>query len=51
MKNQKIRTDTGIELSFPTAYFENPDKIEFINNPDGTISIEIKHVGKITNRS
>lgn len=50
MKNQRIRTDTGIELSFPTEYFENPDKIAFINNPDGTISIEIKHVGKITNR-
>ena len=51
MKNQKIRTDTGIELTFPTEYSENPDKIEFINNPDGTISIEIKHIAKITNRS
>ena len=50
MKNQKIRTDTGIELTFPTEYSENPDKIEFINNPDGTISIEIKHIVKITNR-
>lgn len=50
MKNQKIRTDTGIELTFPTEYFENPDLIEFINHPDGTISIEIKKIGKITNR-
>lgn len=49
MKNQKIRTDTGIELTFPTEYFENPDLIEFINHPDGTISIEIKKIGKITN--
>ncbi len=50
MKNQKIKTDTGIELIFPTEYFQNPELIEFINHPDGTISIEIKKVGKITNR-
>lgn len=50
MKNQKIRTDTGIEVSFPTEYFENPEMIEFINHPDGTISIEIKNIGKIINR-
>ena len=50
MKNQKIRTDTGIELTFPTEYFENPELIEFINHPDGTISIEIKKVGKIINK-
>lgn len=51
MKNQRIRTDSGIEISFPTEYSGNPDVIEFINNPDGTISIEIKHIEKITNRS
>ena len=46
MKNQRIKTDTGIELSFPTTYFQNPEIIEFINHPDGTISIEIKNIGK-----
>lgn len=50
MKNQKIKTDTGIELTFPTEYFENPNMIEFINHENGTISIEIKNIGKITNR-
>lgn len=50
MKNQKIRTDTGIELTFPTEYYQNPEMIEFINKPDGTISIEIRNVGKIINR-
>jgi hypothetical protein len=49
-KNHKIKTDTGIELSFPVDYFENKNYIEFINNPDGTISIELKNIGKITNR-
>ncbi len=50
LKNQRIRTDTGIELIFPTEYFSSPDFIEFTNHPDGTISIELKQIGKITNR-
>ena len=49
-KNHRIKTDTGIELSFPVDYFENKDYIEFINNVDGTLSIEIKNIGKITNK-
>lgn len=51
MKNQKLKTDTGIELSFPVEYFQNPDLIDFIKHEDGTITIEIKHIGKILNRS
>lgn len=49
-KSHKIKTDTGIELVFPVDYFENKDFIEFINNPDGTISIELKNIGKIVNK-
>lgn len=49
-KNHKIKTDTGIELTIPTEYFENEKFIEFINNDDGTISIELKNIGKIINR-
>lgn len=49
-KSHKIKTDTGIEITFPADYFQNHDYLEFINNPDGTISIEIKNVGKITNK-
>ncbi len=49
-KSQKIKTDTGIEITFPVNYFHNKDYIEFINNPDGTISIQIKNIGKIINR-
>ncbi|MGM9971705.1 MAG: nucleoid-associated protein [Anaeroplasmataceae bacterium] len=48
--NHKITTDTGIEITFPSEYYENDNYITFINNPDGTISIEIKNVGKITNK-
>lgn len=49
-RSHKIKTDTGIEITFPSEYVENTDYIQFINNPDGTISIELKNIGKITNR-
>lgn len=49
-KNHKIKTDTGIEISFPVDYFKNTDYIEFINNTDGTLSIELRNIGKITNK-
>lgn len=50
MRVQKIKTDTGVEINFPPDYYENTDKMEFINNPDGTISIIIKNIGRIENR-
>lgn len=49
-KRHRIKTDTGIELIIPSDFFENSDLIEFINNPNGTISISIKNVSKILNR-
>lgn len=49
-KTHKIKTDTGIEINFPVDVFEDKGKIEFMNNPDGTVSIIIKNVSKITNK-
>lgn len=49
-KNHKIKTDTGIEITFPVDYFDNKDYIEFINNPDGTIAIQLKNIGSIINK-
>lgn len=49
-RTHKIRTDTGIEISFPVDYFDNQEYMAFINNPDGTLSIELKNIGKIMNR-
>jgi hypothetical protein len=49
-RNHKIQTDTGIEIEFPVDYFNDLNKLEFINNPDGTVSILIKNVGKIINK-
>ncbi len=49
-KSHKIKTDTGIEISVPSDFFNNPNIIEFVNNPNGTISIQIKNIGKIINK-
>ncbi|MHC1750822.1 MAG: nucleoid-associated protein [Cellulosilyticaceae bacterium] len=48
--SHKLKTNTGIELKFPTQLFQNPNYIEFINNPDGTISILLKNIAEIINQ-
>ena len=50
MRSHKLKTDTGIEIKIPTEYLQDNRYVEFINNPDGTISIALKHIGKIVNR-
>lgn len=48
-RKQKIKTDIGIEINLPIEYYNDPDKVEFITNIDGTISLVMKNIGKITN--
>ncbi|MGL4452354.1 MAG: nucleoid-associated protein, partial [Sarcina sp.] len=48
--SHKLKTNTGIEIKMPTDMIQNPNFIEFMNNPDGTISIVIKNVGQIINK-
>lgn len=50
VRNHKIRTDTGIEISFPAEIGSNSDYIEFVNEPNGLISIELKKISSIENR-
>ena len=47
----KLKTDTGIELTIPTDYFDNTEFVEFNNNEDGTLSITLKHISNIINRA
>lgn len=49
-KTHKIKTDKGIELIVPVDYYQNKDYIEFINNEDGTLSIQINNIGEILNK-
>lgn len=46
----KIRTDTGIEITFPAEYSRNPEYLTFTSESDGTISIQLKNIGHIENR-
>ena len=46
-RTQKLVTDDGIEIKIPVAYLTSDDKIEFLNNPDGTISILLKSIREI----
>lgn len=50
LKKQKLTTDTGIEITVPAEYFRDEQFIAFKTHPDGTTSIEIRHIGKITNK-
>lgn len=49
-KNHKIRTDTGIEITFPAEYSKNPEYLSFTSEADGTISIQLKNIGHLENR-
>ena len=49
-RTHKIKTDIGIEISIPIDYFQNKDYVEFFNNPDGTLSIELKNIGKLMDK-
>lgn len=46
-KTQKLVTDNGIEIKVPVSYLSNKNKIEFITNTDGTISILFKNISNI----
>ena len=47
---QNLITDTGIEIRIPMEQYQNKDKVDFITNPDGTISVLIKNIGSIISK-
>lgn len=47
---QKLKLSNGIELIVPIEVYQNPDLFEFINNPDGTMSVAIKNVEEVISR-
>ena len=49
-KSHRIRTDTGIELAFPSEYARRPELISFETEQDGTMRIVIKGIARIENR-
>ncbi len=50
MSMQRIKTDTGVEITFPIEYMEESDKLEIVHARDGMMLIAIKNVTHIQNR-
>ncbi|WP_130810485.1 nucleoid-associated protein [Olsenella sp. Marseille-P4559] len=49
-RTHRIRTDTGVEIAFPSELAERPGYIDFAHQEDGSISIVISNVARIENR-
>lgn len=50
LEKQFLTTDSGIEINIPMEEYKNPDRVEFITNQDGTISVLIKNINHITTK-
>ncbi len=46
-EKQYLTTDSGIEINIPMEQYNNPENVEFITNPDGTISVLIKNINHL----
>lgn len=44
-ETQCLTTDTGIEIKIPMSEYNDPQRVEFITNSDGTVSVLIKNIG------
>ena len=49
-EKQHLLTDTGIEITIPMEEYNNKDRVQFITNPDGTISILIQNIGELISK-
>jgi hypothetical protein len=47
---QYLKTDTGIEINIPMEQYQDANQVEFLTNPDGTISVIIKNINKVSTR-
>jgi len=46
-QKQCLYTDTGIEIKIPMDRYKDSESVEFITNPDGTVSVLIKNIGRL----
>lgn len=47
LKKQKLVTDSGISIVLPIGYMQDQSHVEFITNPDGSLSILLKNITHI----
>ncbi len=50
MKKQRLVTGEGIEIKLPASFLSRKDKVEFMSNMDGTISILLKNISEIVDK-
>lgn len=48
--NIKLVTDSGIEISFPAEYYKDGEHMSILNNPDGTLSIQINNISGLVSK-
>lgn len=48
LEKQFLVTDTGIEINIPMEQYQDAGSVEFISNPDGTISVLIKNIAHLS---
>ena len=46
-QKQHLYTDSGIEIKIPMDCYSDSDRVEFITNSDGTVSVLIKNIGHL----
>ena len=49
-RSHRIRTDTGVEIAFPSELAEKPGYLDFATDSEGRITITVGNVAKIENR-
>lgn len=49
-RSHKIRTDTGVEITFPSELADKPGYLDFSTDADGRITITVGNVASIENR-
>lgn len=44
LEKQSVKATGGIEIKIPAELYRDPNAVEFINNPDGTVSLLVKNI-------
>ena len=49
-RKQKFKLDNGIEIFIPMEVYQDSSAVEFVNQPDGSLSVIIKNIDEIKNK-
>ncbi|GAB6107910.1 nucleoid-associated protein [Fusibacter bizertensis] len=46
-RTQRLKTASGVEIILPFEYVSRSENLSIVNNPDGSVSIELKNLGAL----